>query len=274
MESFAMKKAKRLKKDEKLLLAVDMGNTLIKLGVFRDGSVLDNFQLASDRERTPDELGLQIKGLLESMNIRSEELEGVIVSSVVPHLNWPLSQAFKRHVHIEAHFLDYRWRLMRLEVDEPSKVGNDRLADSLAGFTLHGGPLLVINFGTASTFNLISEKGVFLGGAIAPQMEMSANALFLRAAQLYEVQLIPPSSVIGKTTDDHIRAGFVFGFIDLVRGLIARFREEMGVAQLKVVATGGWGKFFAKHVPEIAEHDPYLTLKGLQIAWKRRPRKC
>lgn len=260
------------KRSEKLLLAVDMGNTLIKLGVFRNGEVVDNFQLATDRGRTPDELGLQFKGLVEGMSVHPRDLEGVIVSSVVPHLNWPLGEAFKRHLHIEPHFFNYQWGLIPLDVEEPAKVGNDRLADSLAGFTLYGGPLLVINFGTASTFNLVSKQGVFLGGAIAPQLEMSATALFQRAAQLYEVQLTPPASVIGKSTDEHIRAGFVFGFIDLVRGLIARFRNELDEPQLKVIATGGWGKFFAKHVPEIFAHDPYLTLKGLRIAWKRRPR--
>jgi type III pantothenate kinase len=143
-----------MKKRERLLLAVDMGNTLIKLGAFRDGQIVEHFQLASDRERTPDELGLQIKGLMQGMGVPSKELEGVIISSVVPHLNWPLRQAFRRHLGMESHFFNYEWGLIPLEVEEPSKVGNDRLADSLAGFMLYGGPLLVINFGTASTFNL------------------------------------------------------------------------------------------------------------------------
>ncbi len=256
----------------KLLVAVDVGNTLIKLGIFRHSEIVDHFQLATNRERTPDELGLQIKGLADGMSISREDLDGVIISSVVPHLHWSLSHAFKRHVGVEPHFFDYRWNLLKLEVHEPAKVGNDRLADSLAGFTLFGGPLLVINFGTASTFNLISKKGAFLGGAIAPQMEMSAHALFHRAAQLYEVQLIPPQSMIGKTTEEQIRAGFVFGFIDLVRGLIQRFKNDLKEPKLKVIATGGWGKFFASHISEISEHDPHLTLKGLAIAWKQRPR--
>jgi type III pantothenate kinase len=260
----------RNKEREKLLLAVDVGNTLIKLGVFRKGKIVADFQLATDRDRTPDELGLQIKGLLEGLGARPEAVRGVIISSVVPHLNWPLEQAFKRHLGNEPAFLDYRWGLIELAVEEPSKVGNDRIAACLAGYAQHGGPLLVIHFGTATTFNLVSKTGAFLGGAIAPQMEMAAKALAQHAALLYEVELNPPRSVIGKTTDDNIKAGFVFGFIDLVRGLIARYRDEIDEPQLKVIATGGWGKFFTKHVSEIFAYDPHLALKGLQIAWERR----
>lgn len=257
----------------KFLLALDVGNTLIKIGVFRNGKIIEHFQLVTNRERTPDELGLQLRALVAGAQLSPENLDGVIISSVVPHLNERLDQAFKRHLRLDPHFFDYRWGLLRLEVDEPSKVGNDRLADSLAGFTLYGGPLLVLNFGTATTFNLISKEGVYLGGAIAPQMETSAHALFQRAAQLYEIQLAYPKNVIGKNTAEHIRAGFVMGFIDLVSGLIRRYKLEIKESTLKAIATGGLGEFFAKHTPEISEYDPYLTLKGLAIAWEKMPKK-
>lgn len=255
------------RKARRCLLALDVGNTMTKLGLFRDEQLRADFQLASNRERTADELGLQIKSLLTDL----PQPSAVIISSVVPHLMAPLTRAFQRHFQLEPDFLNYLWRLIELDVEEPAKVGTDRIADSIAGFHLYGGPLLTINFGTATVFNLIARDGKFLGGAIAPQMEMAAAALAQRAAQLYEVELKPPKSVIGKNTDDHIRAGFVLGFLDLVRGLIRRYCEEYD-PQLRVVATGGRGEFFAKHLREISVYDPHLTLQGLRLAWELRQR--
>ncbi|MCI2430067.1 type III pantothenate kinase [Candidatus Acetothermia bacterium] len=251
-----------------MLLTLDVGNTMTKLGLFQGERLLADFQLASNRERTADELGLQIKALLNDLSAP----QAVIISSVVPHLNAALARAFERHFRLEPQFLSHRWDLIKLDVEESSKVGADRIADSIGGFHLYGGPLLTINFGTATVFNLISKEGSFLGGAIAPQMEMAAAALTQRAAQLYEVELQLPTSAVGKTTEENIRAGFVLGFLYLVRGLIERFRQESRVP-IKVVATGGRGEFFAKHLNEISHYDPHLTLKGLRIAWELQRRR-
>lgn len=236
---------------------------MTKLGLFAGKKLLTDFQLASNRDRTADELGLSMKTLLSEWPQPTD----VIISSVVPHLNLSLARAFQRHWAIEPEFLDSRWGLMPLDVEEPAKVGTDRLADAIAAFHLYGGPALTINFGTATTFNLISHDGRFLGGAIAPQMELAAQALAQRAAQLYEVELRCPHSVIGKTTDENLRAGFVLGFLDLVSGLIRRFQAEYG-QELTVIATGGRGEFFAKHIPAISVYDPHLTLQGLRLAWE------
>ncbi len=253
------------RKARAVLLALDVGNTMTKLGLFSHKKLLTDFQLASNRERTADELGLSLKALLAEWPKPTH----VIVSSVVPHLNAALVRAFQRHFSIEPEFLSHRWDLIRLDVEEPAKVGTDRIADALAAFYLYGGPALTINFGTATTFNLVSEDGRFLGGAIAPQMELAAAALAQRAAQLYEVELRCPESVIGKTTDENIRAGFVLGFLDLVSGLIRRFCAEYG-KDLRVIATGGRGEFFATHIQEISVYDPHLTLQGLRVAWELR----
>ncbi len=253
------------KKVYPVLLALDVGNTMTKLGMFSGKKLLTDFQLASNRERTADELGLSLKTLLAEW----PQPTHVIISSVVPHLNAALARAFQRHFSVEPEFLSYRWGVIQLDVEEPSKVGTDRLADAIAAYHLYGGPALTINFGTATTFNLISEEGRFLGGAIAPQMELAASALAQRAAQLYEVELHCPRSVIGKTTDENIRAGFVLGFLALVSGLIRRFRAEYR-KDLIVVATGGRGEFFAKHIKEISIYDPHLTLQGLRLAWELR----
>ncbi len=258
----------RKKSGAQTLLALDVGNTMTKLGLFQGEELLADFQLASNRERTADELGLQIKALLSDLTAP----KNVMISSVVPHLNAALTRAFERHFQIEPRFLSWHWDLIALDVAEPSKVGADRIADSIGGFYLYGGPLLTINFGTATVFNLISQDGSFLGGAIGPQMEMAAAALAQRAAQLYEVELQLPTSAIGKTTDDNIRAGFVLGFLYLVRGLIERFRQECH-PKMMVVATGGRGEFFAKHLSEISLYDPHLTLKGLRIAWELQQRR-
>lgn len=259
------------KRSRTMLLALDVGNTMTKLGVFSGEKLLTDFQLASNRERTADEVGLSLKTLLADW----PKPQAVIISSVVPHLNAALTRAFQRHFSVEPEFLSHRWGVIPLDVEEPSKVGTDRLADAIAAYYLYGGPALTINFGTATTFNLVAEDGRFLGGAIAPQMELAASALAQRAAQLYEVELHCPKSVIGKTTDDNIRAGFVLGFLDLVSGLIRRFRAEYS-QDLKVIATGGRGEFFAKHIKEISVYDPHLTLQGLRLAWElhqgQRPR--
>ncbi len=248
-----------------VLLALDVGNTVTKLGLFSGKKLLTDFQLASNRERTADELGLSLRTLLSDW----PKPQYVIISSVVPHLNAALARAFQRHFSVEPEFLSYQWGVIQLDVEEPSKVGTDRIADAIAAFSLYGGPALTVNFGTATTFNLISCDGRFLGGAIAPQMELAALALAQRAAQLYEVELRCPESVIGKTTDENIRAGCVLGFLDLVSGLIRRFRAEYD-KDLKVIATGGRGEFFAQHIKEISVYDPHLTLKGLRIAWELR----
>lgn len=253
------------RKQAGILLALDVGNTMTKLGLFSGEKLLADFQLSSNRDRTADELGLQIKALLQGLANPSD----VIISSVVPHLNASLTRAFQRHFLLAPSFLDHRWGLIELDVEEPAKVGTDRLADSIAGYYLYGGPVLTINFGTATTFNLISKEGKFLGGAIAPQMELAAAALAQRAALLYEVELKCPESVIGKNTEENIRAGFALGFLDLVYGLIQRFRAEYD-SDLKVVATGGRGEFFAKNLKEIAIYDPHLTLQGLRLAWELR----
>jgi len=156
---------------------------------------------------------------------------------------------------------------LRFACDDPSRIGADRIANAIGGHALHGGPILVIDFGTATTFDLVSEDGAFLGGAIAPEMHLTARALTDRAAQLHAVALDVPKSVIGKTTAENLRAGIVLGFLDLIDGLISRFRAEYR-ADLRVAATGGRGKLFYEHLDAIERYEPFLTLTGLQRWWQ------
>lgn len=252
-----------------MLLALNVGNTTIACGVFAGETLKANWHLTTRHDLTPDELGMNLLSFLQAAGIQAPKIQGIMISSVVPPLNWTISEACKRYFKGEVAFLDHRWGLMPLEVKEPERVGADRIADSLAGYHLYGGPLLVIDFGTATTFNLVSADGRFLGGAIAPTMELAAETLAKRTAQLFKVELLPPPSVLGKDTTENLQSGIVLGFLDLVRGLIERFRREYK-EPLRVVATGGRGEFFKEHIEAIEIYDPFLTLKGLRIAWEMR----
>lgn len=251
-----------------MLLAVDVGNTQIKIGAFEGERLRGSWRLSTPVVRTPDELGLTLELLCRAQLQAVQAVEGVIVSSVVPRLNAPLAFAFGRYFRREPLFLHWDAGLVPLEVEDPTTVGSDRLCDCLAGYALFGGPLLTINFGTASTFNLVSESGAFLGGAIAPEMEAAFSALVRGTALLPEVELELPTSVVGKSTAENLKAGVVLGFLELVDGLIRRFRQAVR-ADLRVVATGGRGAFFQKHLAAIEVYEPNLTLIGLRLAWER-----
>jgi type III pantothenate kinase len=252
-----------------MLLTLKVGNTTLAAGVFQGETLRADWHLTTRYDWTPDELGMSVLSFLQAAQIPAQQISGIIISSVVPPLNWTLSQACKKYFKQDAAFLDHTWATLPLDVREPERVGTDRIATCLAGFRLYGGPLLVIDFGTATTFNLISADGRFLGGAIAPTMELAAETLVQRTAQLFQVELIPPPSVIGKDTTEHLQAGIVLGFLELVEGLIQRFTKECD-QRFRVIATGGRGEFFKQQIPSIEVYDPFLTLKGLKIAWEMR----
>jgi len=248
-------------------LTVDVGNTTISLGAFDGQKLMGDWRLSTTAKRTPDELGVMIDGLLRR-NLDPKAIDHVIVCSVVPHLNEPLNYAFSRFFSKKPLFLNNALGLVALEVDDPAAVGADRIADCLAGFCLFGGPLLIIDCGSASTFDLVSDNGAFLGGAIAPEMTAASYSLFSKTALLPEVELTLPPSVVGKNTNDNLQAGVVLGFLDLIDGLIQRFKLEVD-RPLKVVATGGRGGFYQKHIDDIEVYEPHLTLIGLRLCWER-----
>ncbi len=256
-----------------MLLTIDIGNTNILLGLFDGDDLKHSWRLSTDKKRTRDELGIYIYNLLHEAKIDPTKLKGAIASSVVPTLNTKLSAALKKYFNINPLFLTYKSNLgISLKFDEPANAGPDRIANCIGGYELYGGPILIIDFGTATTFDLVSEKGEFIGGAIAPEMYMTAQNLIDKAALLPAVELDLPTSVIGKDTAQNLNAGFVLGFIDLVTGLIRRFRNEFS-NDLKIISTGGKGEFLSQHVEKIENYEPFLTLEGLKIAWGRnRPK--
>lgn len=253
-----------------MLLTVDIGNTHIVVGLFDGSQLAAHWRLTTDRRRTSDELRLDIRNLLNEANVDGSSIRGIAVASVVPSLNHPLADGLGVFSEAPIRFLSAAESPIPLRVDDPRSVGADRIANCIAAHHLVDGPALVIDFGTAVTFDLVSKAGEFLGGAIAPEMMLAARALTDRAAQLHAVLLDVPESVIGKTTDANLQAGIVLGFLDLVDGLIKRFRREVG-DKLTVLATGGRGKLFAECLKEIESYVPFLTVDGLRLWWEADP---
>ncbi len=254
-----------------MLLAMDVGNTHTTIGVFRDGEILRRFRLTTARNRTVDELGLLLRQLCQWSQIAAEEISGVIVGSVVPPLDGALRAAVATYLHAEPLFVAPGIRSgMPLRVETPHELGADRLCNAVAAFAEYGGPCVVVDFGTATTWDVVSAHGEFLGGVIAPGLEIAAEALFSRAAKLPRVELAAPPRAIGKATVDSMQAGLVFGYVGLVEGLTQRVLGELGSGT--VVATGGLASVIGRHTDIFTAVDEDLTLKGLRLLWeKNRP---
>src|SRR5713101_3023307 len=251
------------------VLAVDVGNTNVVLGVYDNAKLLRTWRLATVHDRTEDELAVSIDGLLEQEDLALNELDALVVGSVVP----PLTQAFmrlaERYLERPAFIVGPGIKTgVRLRVDNPSEVGADRIANTLAAHRRYGGPAIVVDFGTTTNFDVVSAEGDFLGGAFAPGLEVSAESLFARAARLFRVPLTAPADAIGKNTADCLRSGIVFGYVGLVEGLLARLIAELGPVPPRVLATGGLAATIAPLAKGIERVDEDLTLEGLRLLWE------
>lgn len=255
-----------------MLLALDVGNTNITIGCFDGENIRKTWRISTTQGLTPDEIGLKIRSLLSTSNIGPGDITEAVISSVVPYLNRRLSTGLKGYLDVSPRFLRPTENgLVELHVDEPREVGPDRVANIIASQELYGGPGLIIDFGTATSFELYSEEGNFLGGAIAPEMEIALQALVERAALLPEIELELPNSVVGRTSVDNINSGFVLGFIGMIEGLIKRFKEEYN-SDLRVIATGGKGRLFFREIEEIQHFEQDLVLEGLKL-WQTKTRE-
>lgn len=254
------------------MLALDVGNTNVTIGVFRGTQILRRWRLATVRQRTVDEIGILLHQLCQWGGILEHDIRGVVIGSVVPPLDGALREAVSTYLHAEPLFIAPGIRSgMPLKVDTPQELGADRLCNAVAAFDEHGGPCVVVDFGTATTWDVVSARGEFLGGVIAPGLEISAEALFARAAKLPRIELVAPDHVIGKGTVDSMQAGLVLGYAGLVEGLTRRVLEELGPG--KVIATGGLAHVMAGHTTVFDTIDDDLTLKGLRLLWERNLRK-
>ena len=250
-----------------MLLTIDIGNTTLTLGLFEGQKLGARWRLATDYERLPDEYGLQILGLLQNGGCSIAQLDGVCLSSVVPPITGRIITASKQYLNQDCFVVDHSIKTgINIQYDEPRAVGSDRLCDAAAVMHLYGGPACVVDFGTATTFNAITKEGEYLGGAITPGINISAEALFSRTAKLPRVELAAPPAVIGRNTVHAIQSGLVFGYVSLVEGMVARFRKVLG-DEMKVIATGGYAEIVARETGVFTTVAPWLTLYGMRILW-------
>jgi len=250
-----------------VILCIDVGNTNITLGIYQEEKLGARWRLATDHNRMPDEYGLQFVNLLAHAGLSSQSIQGICMASVVPSLSGKIIQACQDYLgHIPLNVDAGIKTGVRVRYDNPRAVGADRIVDAVAVNKFYGGPACVVDFGTATTFDAISSTGDYLGGAIAPGMDIAAQALFQRAARLPHIELVSPPAAIGRNTPNAIQSGLIFGYVGLVEGLVARFRKELGPT-MKVIATGGLTDLISAHTNVIEIVAPWLTLDGLRIVW-------
>jgi type III pantothenate kinase len=250
-----------------LLLALDVGNTNTVVGLFAGDELRTNWRLTTHAERTADEVGMWLLQLLRWGGIAPGDLTGVAVASVVPPMDPRLAEGVRRFLDRTPFFVEPGIRAgMPLLVDAPNELGADRLCDAVAAYSEHGGPCLVLDFGTAVTWEVVSANGEYLGGAIAPGPAVTADALSSKTAKLPQVAMAPPPRVIGKGTVDSIQSGLFYGYLGLIEGVTRRILAELGEAT--VVATGGLAGAFAGHTDLIHHVEPDLTLHGLRLLWQ------
>ncbi|HWC65696.1 MAG TPA: type III pantothenate kinase [Thermoanaerobaculia bacterium] len=253
------------------LLVVDVGNTNTVLGLFEGRKLAADWRLATRRDATADEIGMLLTGLLGDAKA---SIARAMIATVVPSLQFPWKTAFRKYLRLDAVFVEPGIRTgMPILYDNPQEVGADRIVNAVAAFERYGGPCIVVDFGTATTFDVVNAAGEYAGGVICPGVMISAEALFSRAARLSRVEIRRPSSVVGKTTTASIQSGLYFGYLGLVDGLIERIAAEIGDSP-KVVATGGLAELLGRASTKIETVDPHLTLEGLRILDERnRPRR-
>jgi len=250
------------------LLAVDIGNTNVKLGVFDRDRLVATWNLATDTHATTDEYGATLLNLMDREKVVPSEVTGVVLCGVVPPLLHTVVQLCAKYLNTTPLIVEAGVKTgMRICLDNPREVGPDRVVGAVAAQNLYGKPLVVIDLGTATTFDVVSDEGDYLGGAIAPGIGIASEALFARTAALPRIELVRPKQVIGRNTVTAMQSGIIFGYIELIEGMIRRIESELG-NKVKVVATGGQAYPFAEEIPAIDVVDPNLTLTGLRLIYE------
>ncbi|MFO7773638.1 MAG: type III pantothenate kinase [Dehalococcoidia bacterium] len=251
-----------------MLLAIDIGNTSIKLGIFDDDNLKATWNLATGIHRTSDEYGGMLLNLMERDKGLPSKVTGVALCGVVPPLLYTFTELCQKYLHTEPLVIEAGVKTgMRIRLDNPREVGPDRVVNAVAAQNLYGKPLIIIDLGTATTFDIVSKDGDYLGGAIAPGIAIASEALFTRTAMLPRIELIRPKHVIGRNTITAMQSGIIFGYIDLIEGMIRRIERELG-SKVKVVATGGQAYPFAEQIAAVDVINPDLTLIGLRLIYE------
>lgn len=250
-----------------MLLAIDVGNTQTVVGVFAP-DLVQSARAATDPHRTSDEWAAALAGLLALKGVTFADIDALIVSSVVPSATRALGEMSSSALKIRPLFVGPDMHMsITLDYEDPREIGADRIVNAEAAYTLHGAPVVIVDFGTATTFDVVSEKGAYLGGAIAPGIEVATDALFEKAARLSKIELAGPGRVIGKNTVESLRSGVIYGFAGQVDQMVARILAELGADQVKVVVTGGLAPLVKDVLETKHTYDADLTLKGLKLLY-------
>lgn len=250
-----------------MLLAIDIGNTNVVLGVYDKEKLVENWRVGTNTRITPDEYAMIFKDLFGFAALDFAQISGVIISAVVPPLLPVMIEMSRKYFRIEPMVVTYKLKTgITIRYDNPKEVGADRIVNAAAAYKLFGGPLIIVDFGTATTFCAITKNGEYLGGAICPGMKISAEALFQRASKLPRVELVRPPSVIGSDTISAMQAGIIYGYAGLVDGIVERMKKELS-PDARVVATGGLAELVAPETKTIQEIKPHLTLDGLRLLY-------
>ncbi|MFV9511710.1 type III pantothenate kinase [Tepidibacillus sp. LV47] len=252
-----------------MILVIDVGNTHTVIGVYQEKKLLVHWRIASDRNKTEDEFGMILKNLFEHHQIQFSEITGSIISSVVPPLIFPLEKMVKKYIGITPIIVGPGVKTgIPIKMENPKEVGADRIVNAVAAIELYGTPLIIVDFGTATTFDYIDEQGSYQGGAIAPGIGISTEALYQRAAKLPRIELVKPANVIGKNTITAMQSGIVFGFAGQVDAIVERMKKQSKMTP-KVIATGGLAQLIASETQSIDIVNPLLTLEGLRLIYLR-----
>ena len=256
-----------------MLLVIDVGNTNIVLGVYQDQELEQHFRISTDKQKTGDEYGMLLNNLLNFRGLKMGDIDAVVISSVVPPLVVPLVRMCQRYFGVEPLVVEPGVKTgMKILYENPREVGADRIVNALAAYNKYGGPCIIVDFGTATTFCVVSANGDYLGGAIAPGIGISTEALFERAAKLPRVELLIPKTVICRNTVSSMQSGIVYGFVGQVDEIVRRMKKELDGEPI-VVATGGLANFIAAESSAIDKVDGFLTLDGLRLVYEKNKDK-
>lgn len=256
-----------------MLIGIDIGNTDITFGIFQGKKLCDTFRMRTKINRTSDEYGLFILQAIQYKGYCREDVDDVIIASVVPAVMHSFTSAIIKYFNLQPIIVGAGIKTgIKIKTANPKETRADRIVDAVAGYELYGGPVIVVDFGTATTYDLITPDGEFIGCVISPGIRTSANALWQQAAKLPEIEIRKPDSILTKETITGMQAGLVFGYIGQTEYIIRKMIEESGFENVKVVATGGLGKMIAEETDCIDYYDASLTLKGLQIIYDKQKR--
>lgn len=253
-----------------MIFVLDAGNTDIVLGVYRGKELVDFWRISTDKNKTSDEYKILIYQFFQYNNLNIEDIKDVVIASVVPNIMYSLEGAIKKLFNITPLIVGPGIKTgVNIKYDDPTEVGADRIVNAIAAYEKYGGPLIIVDFGTATTFCVISEKGEYLGGAIAPGIQISSDVLFEKAAKLPKIELIKPKKIIGKNTVNSMQAGIIYGYAGLVEYIVKKMKEEIKDKSTKVIATGGFVTFVVSEATCIDIVDRFLSLEGLNIIYER-----